>query len=95
MNLVGWYVSFIVHVFPVTVQETVQRPLLTHVKDSVVTVPTGTPLVPTRDSHVFLDDHIWILHYKYNHQLVLRLSVWCSLADHMFPKKVQHIFFDR
>ena len=36
-----------------TVQEIVQHPLLTHVKDSVVTVPAGTPPVPARDSHVF------------------------------------------
>jgi hypothetical protein len=54
MSLAGWYVSFVFHVFPVTVQEIVQCPLLTHVKDSVVTVPTGTPLLPARDSHVFL-----------------------------------------
>jgi len=55
MSLAGWYVSFIVHVFPVTVQEIVQHPLLTHVKDSVDTVPISTPLVSARDSHVFLD----------------------------------------
>jgi hypothetical protein len=55
MSLVGWYIRFIVHVFPVTVQEMVQRLLLTHVKDSFVTAPIGTPLVPARESHVFLD----------------------------------------
>jgi len=55
MSLAGWYVSFIVHVFPATEQEIVQRPLLTCVKGSVVTVPIGTPLVPARESHVFLD----------------------------------------
>ena len=55
MSLAHWYISFIVHVFPITVQEIVQRLLLIHVKDSAVTVPIGTPLVLTRERHVFLD----------------------------------------
>ena len=55
MSLAGWYVGFIVHILPVTVQGMVQCPLLIHVKKSVANAPNGIPLVPIRECHVFSD----------------------------------------